>query len=78
MPDYDTGHKPISETVTVTFLANVEVDPEEFDLRVQKPEKIRAELFGAATGRCSLQQLAATSDEALERYRRKIKEARDS
>lgn len=66
----------ITETVTVTFLANVEVDPNEFDLRVRKPEKIRRELFRAATDSVWLQEVCSNSDESLERYRRKIEEAR--
>jgi hypothetical protein len=39
MTSTDSEDKPISETVTVSFIANVEVDPEEFDLRVKNPAK---------------------------------------
>jgi hypothetical protein len=78
MTELSSEDKPISETVTVSFIANVEVDPEEFDLRVKKPDKIREELFKAAMPGCSLQQVCGNSEEGLERHRRRIKEARNS
>lgn len=67
------------ETVTVPFIANYEVDPEQFDLRVRDPSKIRRELASATIpGSDDLQETLVSSDEAMERYREKVMEAKDS
>lgn len=68
------GHR--KETVSISFLTVHEVDPDEFDLRVKKPEKIREQLVQAADSCGWIQKPIETTDEALERYRQKIEDAR--
>lgn len=68
-----TGQK---ETVTVTFLTNHEIDPDEFDLRVRDPDKIRRQLMNAANSTGSIQQVAGNSEENLQRLRKRVKKAK--
>jgi hypothetical protein len=65
------------ETVTVSFIANYEIDPNEFDLRVQKPRKIRRQLLSAVIpGSGNIQETLASGDQALIEYRELVEEAR--
>ena len=64
------------ETVTICFLTNHEVDPDEVDLRFRDPAKVREQLIQAAEPCGSIQVLADTTDEGAEMYRKEVIEAR--
>lgn len=67
-----------TETVTISFIANFEVDPDQFDLRVRKPDKIRKEIFASVCSNGRPQQVCGNSDAGVKRIREKIKDARES
>jgi|GEM_PF-6890073 len=66
-------------TVTISFITNFEVDPDEFDLRAKKPETIREELLSAIiSGTAKPQMPAAHGETSLKNSREKIRQARES
>jgi len=77
MGSNETGGRHQKETVSVSFLTVHEVDPDDFDLRVRKPEKVRRQLVEAAKPKGHIQKPIETAPESLERYRREIKSARE-
>ena len=73
----NTNGRGRKETVTVTFITNFEVNPEEFDLRVNQPEKIRHQLQSSIIpGSGTVQGTLDTREEQLLEYRREIEAAR--
>lgn len=70
----------MSDTVTVTFITNHEIDPDEVDLRYKKPEKVLEQLKKAATNSYSIQEYASgpipVTRAEMDKERRRIKEAR--
>jgi len=66
-------------TVTISFITNFEVDPDEFDLRAEKPDTIREELLSAIiSGTAKPQMPAAHGETSLKNSREKIRQAHES
>lgn len=65
-----------SSTVTLTFIANYEVDPDEIDLRYND---LRSQLVPAIVdGTDRPQEILGTTDDALEDMRETIREVKNS